>query len=200
MPVFPGDPEPAFEPVATVEEDGYAMTTYRLTSHAGTHVDAPAHIVAGGGTLDEVGLDRLVTEGLTLDVSHRDPHGPIPLVELEPHLAEVRERDIVLLHSGNARNYGSDVYWTGWSFPDAEASHALIARGVSGIGFDGPSADPVDSATLELHRIWLGAGCLILESLANLERLPQRAQLVVAPLKVAGADGAPARVLALLPD
>ena len=200
MPVFPGLPEPAFEPIAKVEDDGYAMTSYRMLNHIGTHVDAPAHQIAGGDTLDEIGLDRLVTEAVTIDVSHRDPHGAVPLAELEPHLRDVHEGDIVLLYSDNARNYGSDAYWTGWSYPDADASRALIDRGISAIGFDGPSADPVDTITFDLHRIWLGAGRMILENVTNLDRLPRRAQLVVAPLKVAAANGAPVRIFALLPD
>lgn len=200
MPVFPGLPQPAFDPIAKVEEDGYAMTSYTMLNHIGTHVDAPAHQIAGGDTLDEIGLERLVTDAVTIDVSHRDPHGPIPLAELEPALDKVRPGDIVLLYSGNARNYGTESYWTGWSYPDADSARALIDRGISAIGFDGPSADPVDSTTYELHRIWLGAGRMILENVANLDQLPERAQVVVAPMKVAAANGAPARIFALLPD
>ncbi|HEV7134838.1 MAG TPA: cyclase family protein [Gaiellaceae bacterium] len=200
MPVFPGLPEPAFEPIARVEDDGYAMTSYRMLNHIGTHVDAPAHQIAGGDTLDEIGLERLVTDALTIDVSGRTPHGPVPLAELEPHLDKVRPGDIVLFYSDNARNYGTDAYWTGWSYPDADASRALIERGISAIGFDGPSADPVDSTTFDLHRIWLGAGRMILENVNNLDRLPERAPIVVAPMKVAAANGAPARIFALLPE
>ncbi len=200
MPVFPGLPDPAFEPIATVEDDGYAMTSYRMLNHIGTHVDAPAHQIAGGDTLDEIGLERLVTDAVTIDVSHRDPHGPVTLAELEPHLDRVQSGDIVLFYSNNARNYGTDAYWTGWSYPDAGAARALIERGVSAVGFDGPSADPVDSTSFDLHRVWLGAGRMILENVNNLDQLPARAQIVVAPMKVAAANGAPARILALLPD
>jgi kynurenine formamidase len=200
MPVFPGLPDPSFEAIANVEEDGYAMTRYSMLNHIGTHVDAPAHQIAGGDTLDEIGLERLVTDALTIDVSARNPHGPIPLAELEPELGKVRAGDIVLLYSDNARNYGTDAYWTGWSYPDADAARALIDRGISAIGFDGPSADPVDTTTFDLHRIWLGAGRMILENVANLDRLPERAQVVVAPMKVARANGAPVRIFALLPD
>jgi kynurenine formamidase len=199
MPVFPGLPEPAFEPIAKVEEDGYAMTSYRMLNHIGTHVDAPAHQIAGGDTLDEIGLDRLVTEALTLDVSDRPP-GPMTRQELEPHLAKIRAGDIVFLYSNNGRNWGTEAYWTGWSYPDADAAQALIERGISAIGFDGPSADPVDSTTYELHRVWLGAGRMIIENATNLDQLPERANVVVAPLKVRAANGAPARIFALLPD
>ena len=200
MPVFPGLPDPSFEHIAEVEQDGYAMTRYSMLNHIGTHVDAPAHQIAGGDTLDEIGLERLVTDAVRIDVSHRAPHGPVPLDELQAELERVRAGDIVLFYSDNARNYGGDAYWTGWSYPDAEASRALIERGISAIGFDGPSADPVDSTTFDLHRIWLSAGRMILENVNNLDQLPDRAQVVVAPMKVARANGAPTRIFALLPD
>ena len=71
---------------------------------------------------------------------------------------------------------------------------------MSAVGFDAPSADPVDSTTMDLHRIWLSAGRMILENVNNLDLLPDRAQIVVAPMKVARANGAPTRIFALLPD
>ena len=199
MPIFPGLPGPTFKPIAKVEEDGYAMSDYHLLNHIGTHVDAPAHQIAGGDSLDEVGLDRLVTDAVTLDVSARAP-GPLTADELEPHLDKIRRGDIVFLYSNNGRNWGSEGYWTGWSYPDADASRALIQKGISAIGFDGPSADPVESTTFDLHRIWLSAGRLIIENATNLDRLPERVQVVVAPLKVREANGAPVRIFALLSD
>ena len=198
MPIFPGLPRPTFRPIAAVEQDGYAMSEYHLLNHIGTHVDAPAHQIAGGATLDEIPLDRLVTDAVTIDVSQRE-HGAIGLAEIEPYLARVHEGDLVFLYSDNARNYGADAYWTGWSYPDAEAACALIERGISGIGFDGPSADPVDSTTFDLHHVWLSAGRLILENLTNLGELPARVSVVVAPMKVREANGAPARIFALVP-
>jgi arylformamidase len=196
MPIFPGLPDPSFRPIAKVEDDGYAMSEYHLLNHVGTHVDAPAHQIAGGDTLDEIGLERLVTDAVTIDVSRRTP-GPIAADELAPELDRVQRGDIVFLYSDNGRNWGSEAYWTGWSYPDADAARALIDRGISAVGFDGPSADPVDSTTFDLHRIWLGAGRMIIENLTNLEQLPPRVQVVVAPMKVRDANGAPTRVFAL---
>ena len=98
MPVFPGLPDPSFEPIAKVEEDGYAMTRYAMLNHIGTHVDAPAHQIAGGDTLDEIGLERLVTDAIRIDVSYRDPHGAIPLDEIREQLDDVRAGDIVLFY------------------------------------------------------------------------------------------------------
>ncbi|HJQ74061.1 MAG TPA: cyclase family protein [Gaiellaceae bacterium] len=199
MPLYPGLPSPSFHDFAEVRRDGYAMSEYHLLNHIGTHVDAPSHQVADGATLDEIPLESLVTDAVTVDLSGR-AHGAIGWDELEPLLGDLRAGDWLFLHSDNGRNWGTDEYWTGWSYPDAAASRALVERGIVGIGFDGPSADPVDTETFDLHKVWLSGGRMILENLTNLGLLPARAQVVVAPLKVRAANGAPARVLAFVPD
>ena len=198
MPLYPGIPDPSFTDIARVEDDGYAMSEYHLINHIGTHVDAPAHQIAGGDTLDEIPLERLVTDAVVLDFSGNGG-GPLTTGDVAPHLGKIRPGDLVFLYSDNARNWGSDAYWTGWRYPDADASRALVETGLSGIGFDGPSADPVDTTTFDLHKIWLGAGRLIIENMTNLDQLPERAQVVVAPLKVRAANGGPARIFAFVP-
>ena len=198
MAVYPGIPQPAFRDIARVADDGYAMSEYHLINHIGTHIDAPAHQILNGNTLDEIPLERLITDAVTIDVSDLEP-GPIDRATLERRTGEVRRGDFVFLYSDNARNYGTDAYWTGWSFPDADAAQMLIDRGISGIGFDGPSCDPVDTTTFDLHCVWLGAGRLILENLTNLGELPARCRVVIAPLKVRDANGGPSRVFAFLP-
>ena len=199
MPVMEGIAAPQFDDLASVVADGYAMSRYTFINHTGTHVDAPAHQIAGGATLDDIPLDRLVTQALTVDLTGHKP-GPVGIDDLGGTMALVREGDLVLFSSGNAQNWGTDAYWHGWCYPDAASTLALIDRGVAGVGFDGPSADPVDSVDYPLHRLWLGAGKIILENLASLAELPRRCRIIVAPLKVRGANGGPARVLALLDD
>jgi kynurenine formamidase len=194
---YPGIPQPSFHDIARVENDGYAMSEYNLVNHIGTHVDAPSHQIAGGDTLDDIGLERLVTDAVTLDFRDHDK-GALTLADLEPHLDNIRQGDLVFISSGNDRHWGEEAYWTGWCYPDAEASQAIIDRGVSGVGFDGPAADPVDTTTFDLHKVWLGAGRLIIENLSNLGALPARVLVVVAPMKVRRANGAPARVFALI--
>jgi kynurenine formamidase len=194
---YPGIPEPSFRDIARVENDGFAMSEYHLVNHIGTHVDAPAHQIAGGDTLDDIALERLVTDAVTLDFRDHDK-GALTLGDVEPHLDEIGAGDLVFMASGNDSNWGREEYWNGWCYPDAEASRAIIERGVSGIGFDGPSADPVDTTTFDLHKVWLSAGRLIIENLSNLTELPPRVRVVVAPMKVRRANGAPARVFALI--
>jgi kynurenine formamidase len=199
MPVMAGITPPEFRDLADVATDGYAMSQYTFINHTGTHVDAPAHQIVGGASLDDIPLDRLVTDALTIDLTGHDP-GPVGPAGLGGALEQVRPGDIVLFRSDNAANWGTDAYWHGWCYPDAAATRALIGRGVSGVGFDGPSADPVDSVDFELHQMWLGAGKIIIENLAGLAELPARCRIVVAPLKVRGANGGPARVLAFVDE
>ncbi len=199
MPLMDGIEAPRFEELAVVEIDGYAMSRYSFTNHSGTHVDAPAHQIAGGDTLDKIPIERLVTQAVVIDVRDHAP-GAVDTEVVAPYLPGLRANDLVLFCSGNAARWGTDGYWHGWCYPDAEATAALIECKISGVGFDGPSADPVESQTYELHRRWLSAGRVILENLASLDQLPPRCQLVVAPLKVRNANGAPARVLALVDD
>jgi arylformamidase len=197
MPVMEGITPPSFRNVAEVAADGYAMSQYTFVNHTGTHVDAPAHQIAGGATLDDIPLEHLVTEALTIDVTGHPP-GPVGLTTIGRFLPQLRRSDIVLFRSGNSANWGTEAYWHGWCYPDAAASAAFIEAGVSGVGFDGPSADPVDTPDYELHRIWLSAGAIIVENLTGLDQLPARCRIVVAPLKVSGANGGPARVLAFV--
>jgi len=199
MPVMEGIEAPEFRDLAHVATDGYAMSKYTFVNHTGTHVDAPAHQIAGGASLDEIPLDRLVTDALTIDLSGHEP-GPVGPADLAGEVDQVRPGDLVLFRSDNALNWGTDAYWSGWCYPDAIAAQALIDLGVSGIGFDGPSADPVDTEDYRLHQLWLGAGKVIIENLASLAELPARCRIVVAPLKVRAANGGPARVFAFLDD
>jgi arylformamidase len=199
MPVMEGIEPPQFRDFADVSVDGYAMSQYTFANHTGTHVDAPSHQIAGGASLDQIPLDKLVTYAVTIDLTGHEP-GPVGPADLDSQLDQVLAGDLVLFRSGNARNWGIDAYWYGWCYPDKLAAQVLIDRDVAGIGFDGPSADPVDTDTYELHRLWLGAGKIIIENLASLAELPDRCRIVVAPLKVRNANGGPARVFALVDD
>lgn len=57
MPVYPGDPEASIELVQILERDGWNMRRLGINSHDGTHVNVPAHMVAGGRTLDDYAPD-----------------------------------------------------------------------------------------------------------------------------------------------
>lgn len=194
MPVFPGTPAPVLQPAATLETAGFRETSLTLTSHTGTHMDAPAHLLPQGLTLDAYPAERLIGRGLLLDCRGQAIDPPL-LAEIPPGLA----RDaFLLLHTGWWKTWDSGAYFQGCPFLPPAMASALVALGLRGVGIDGPSVDPISSDTLPAHRILLGAGLLILENLARLDQLTDAPFTLCAfPLPYPNADGAPARVIAL---
>lgn len=86
MPVFPGDPEVDVRPAAELERDGFAVARLELGSHSGTHVDAPAHSIAGGRTIDEVAVDELTGPAVVLQLPGLAPREVITRAHLAPLL------------------------------------------------------------------------------------------------------------------
>jgi kynurenine formamidase len=199
MPVHPGDPGVVFEPALTIARDGAAVTAVSLGSHTGTHVDAPAHAIPGGRTIDRVGLDELAGEALILHVADRVSDGlgidgaalGLDLLGSVPRLVAIR--------TGWDRHFGTERYLR-HPYLIASAARRLMELGMRVLAVDTPSPDPTPSGgeppVLAVHEAVLGGDGLIVENLRGLDRLGRRARLGVFPLPLVGADGAPARVVA----
>jgi arylformamidase len=171
-PVWPGDPPVAVEPVARLEAgDPAAVSRLVLGTHTGTHVDPPAHFVAGGATVDEIGLDVLV--------------GPAVVVEAGQLAAAVGGHERVLLKTGAGDRFGVVT---------AGTARQLVEAGVRLVGVDTLSIEPATD-DYPVHRLLLGAGVVIVEGLDLSATPPGEYQLVCLPLRIAGGDGAPARAV-----
>jgi arylformamidase len=192
LPVWPGDPPVLLEPVTRVEEGDVAdVSRLVLGTHTGTHVDPPAHFLAGGATVDELPLDVLVGPAVVADV----PGGrAIDAARLE-RLALPAGTTRLLLKTSDGPRAVAD---TGALTPDGAAW--LVERGVRLVGADTLSIEPATDE-YPVHRLLLGVGVIIVEGL-DLSAAPAgRYQLVCLPLRIAGGDGAPARAVLLpLPE
>lgn len=211
MPMFPGDPPVSLTPLGSLEADGFVSHLASLPAHSGTHVDAPAHVLAGGEALADLPLWRFAGPGVVLDVRER-PGLAVTVADLEPHLAWLRAQAaaFALLLTGDAERWGQPGYYTDGAHltPGAAlllAGLALPGGELSGLGLDAASVDPPydpydphGSRHLPAHRALLGAGMVIVENLRGLERLPL-AGFDFLCLPVLGGDGSPVRAAALLP-
>lgn len=192
MPVWPGDPGVFMETRTTVEVQGYRVRRLELNGHAGTHLDAPAHVLAGGAGVEAVPLERCLGPGVVLDVRGRE-------VVRAGDLDGIDGAAFALLRSGHDRHWGLPAYYEAFPRLDADAARRLAAAGLRGVGLDWPSPDGPESAELPAHKILLDAGLVLVENLRGLERLPERGFLfLAAPLALAGGDGSPVRAFALL--
>lgn len=207
VPTYPGQPPLETEVIRTNDEHGFQLTRVHLNTHHGTHVDAPCHFVSGGPqTLSDFTGPALVGRGVVLNV----PVGPgegVTAEHCEAALAAIGgklpERPIILLRTGFQDRYGLDpeMHGTRHTFITGDAAEWLVGHGAKIVGIDATSFECHGSAIpaeTPAHNTLLGAGVLLIEEMTGLHQVDWPAPLiVVAPLPLRGADGAPCRVFAL---
>ncbi|NDV28725.1 cyclase family protein [Desulfovibrio sp. JC010] len=199
MPVFPGTETPRIEEVFSHEVHGFQEHRLTLFSHIGTHIDAPAHMIKDGTTLDRMETDRFVGPGVCIDCTHRnsaDPH--ISIDDLAAYESEISESDFVILNSGWYKNWGTDKYFKHYPALTPEAARWLTDFDLKGVGVDVISIDSAESGNYEVHSILLEQDTIAIENLTELHLLPADCFLFSClPLKYENADGSPVRALAI---
>ncbi len=202
MPVWPTSPLPTFEPVGLVPRDGYAVERVNCLTHTGTHMDAPYHFLEDGIPVDRIPPAKLVGPSVVLDVRSELKGNIIPQAALERHWPKGLAPEIVLLRTGWSRERAPTRRYL-YEFPgiDPEGAQWLVGQGVKGVGIDTLGIDPFTNQKFEAHKVLLKKGIWILEALDHLDELKEGVvyTLIAAPLKIAGASGAMARVFALEP-
>ena len=189
---WPGDPPVLIERAESLEEGGSCnLTLLAMPAHCGTHVDAPLHYLPGGDGVDAMPPGALIGPCRVVPIRHRESVRP---EELARHRIRRGER-VLFKTRGSARYWRSDTFVEDFVYVSKEAARYLAGRGVAAVGMDYLSVGGFRKDLAETHRILLEAGVWIIEGL-NLARVrPGRYDLVCLPLRIEGADGAPARAL-----
>ncbi|MEZ5363160.1 MAG: cyclase family protein [Bryobacterales bacterium] len=176
--------------------------------HGFTHVDAPRHILPDGPTTSELALDALVGEAAVLDLSDVGPGAAIDAGMLAGRGEHLRKRDRILIRTDWDKHRSLHVpeFWSEAPYLTRDACEWLMSFEPLLIGFDFPQDEPIrgllDGRTAPLeefvsHDVLLRQGVILVEYLCNLGQIHQdRTRIVVLPLRVLGADGAPARAIA----
>ena len=188
LPVWPGDTAFSFERTWKME-DSSPVNVARMTmsTHSGTHADAPLHYAADG--LDAAGMDLSPYLGECLVIDARGVSNEIDIGDL-PHIDSA---DRVLFRTWDA--FPHDEWRSDWLPIAPETVEWLALQGVRLIGTDAPSVDPQDSKTMAAHLAVLDHDLRILEGLV-LDDVPEgRYELIALPLKVAGGDAGLCRAI-----
>jgi arylformamidase len=191
VPAFPGDPPFELSPTRRIA-DGAPFNVARLVTgtHAGTHVDAPAHFVAGGATVDQLPLEILIGKALVVDIP-----GVARIERRDLERAGLRDDIRVLIktrtsgHPRAVRPQPEDA-----ASLSADAATYLVQAGIKLVGFDDLSIDGL-GPDFGAHQALLGAGVIVVEGLDLSEVEPGRYDMTCLPLRLAGGDGSPARVV-----
>ena len=181
LPVWPGDTQFGFERTWRIDE-GSPVNVGRMTmsTHSGTHADAPLHYAQGALDAASMEIDPYI--GTCLVVDARSVNGAIDIADL-PHIDSA---DRVLFRTWDS--FPHDEWRSDWLPIAPETVEWLALQGVRLIGTDAPSVDPQESKTMDAHHAVLKHDMRILEGLVLDDVDEGRYELVALPLKVGGGD------------
>lgn len=191
--------------------DQFQVTWLTLSCHAFTHVDALAHILPDGNTIDQTPLDQLVGWCHVINLEEVAPNTEITEEMLKGVCPDLRPGSRIIMRTcwSRQRSPGTPEFWLDAPFMSRDACLWLLEKKITAIGFDFPQDWPIRLSLKNTsekvpfkehvtHDTLLRNGIAMVEYLANTDAIREdEVLLVAAPLKVAAGDGAPARVLAI---
>lgn len=167
------------------------VTSISMPAHTGTHLDAPLHFVRDAEPIDRMPLDAGIGEARVISIANPEV---VTREELEQYRPARGER--LLLKTANSdRCWKRRCFLKEFVHLNAGAAAYLVDCAIQLVGIDYLSIGAYEGDGVETHRILLGAGIWALEGLNLSEIEPGRYELICLPLKLIGADGAPARAL-----
>lgn len=214
MPVFPGLPQVEITMHASHEEQGGitdseivspAVNRLDLGEHTGTHVDAINHMARQfrGQSIDTMPLAMFYTDGICLDLSHKDLRELIETTDLEHALSEagleIKPGDTVLLYTDHYRRAFGTEDWDNGPGISIDAARWLGQQKIAAFGVETMSPGVRHVSNKEVHRICGELGFTHYENMVNLYQLIGRGRFrfIGLPLKIRGGTGSPVRAIAV---
>jgi arylformamidase len=191
VPQYPEDP-PFFRRMISdfSKGDPCRVSLLSMSSHSGTHIDAPAHFIRDGKTIDQYEPKDFILPAQVVEIKDTSC---VRRPELE-HL-ETSPGEALLLRTENSRNRIADsgAFHERFVYLSAEAADWCVERRLAMVGIDYLGVDPYGDERFPAHHKLLAAGILAVEGLDLREALPGRYTLVCVPLSIEGGEAAPAR-------
>ncbi len=128
--VWPGAETPVLAPAATLEADGFRETELKFLSHTGTHMDAPAHMLKDGATLEDIPVEQFFGRARVMDCRNFGPGSRIEASDLPP----LEDIDFLLLATGWEEKWGSPAYFGPFPVLSRAASEKLCRQRPEGRG------------------------------------------------------------------
>ena len=197
MRVFPGSPQPSFIEWSKFEIHGYSSEVMFLSTHTGTHIDAPSHFIPDSRTIDKIKVSRFVSRSILI----KPPKKADQQITLNDIInCKINANDTVVFATGWEKRFKNDNYMMNNPGLSLDAAEYLVSNRVNAVAIDGPSIDRGVDNNFNIHSALLSNDIPIIENLCNLEELSsvKSFTLIVNPLKLVGASGSPVRAIALV--
>ncbi len=191
--VYPGDRQFSQEWMSSLKDGAdYNLSALTLSSHAGTHLDAPAHLLKNGMTLDKYPINRFIVPAEVISVEGDESIPALAIPDLEKNKGEA-----LLFKTQNSRRgiLRSKVFSEEFVYLSLEAAKLCVSSGVSLVGIDSLSVDKYEDTSLPAHHALLENDVLILEGIDLADVPCGRYTLICLPLRVKDAEASPARAV-----
>jgi kynurenine formamidase len=194
------DPKLSVSWHCTLDTLGYNLSRIVMSTHQGTHIDAPKHFFNKGECIDEIALERCIVRAVKVDLTGKKPDSAIDPVDLEPYEEFIDAGCCILLQTGWEDHLSEKSYFSGFPYVSKALADWFADKKIGLVGMDMPT--PNDEDWKYVHVKMLGAGVLIVEGLVNMRLLPEKKEFTfyALPLKLQGRDGSPVRAIAVLDD
>jgi arylformamidase len=195
--VFPGSPLPKFITWNKMEIHDYHSEVVFMSTHTGTHMDAPSHFVTGVSSIDQIPVNRFISRAILVKISKTSDE-LITAGEIEASKIKILEGNSVVFSTSWENEVDNDYYFNHSPGLSEDAAEYLIDKRVNAVCIDSPSIDRGSDINFPVHKLLLSKDILIVENLCNLSKIDnQNFTLIMTPLKLSGASGSPIRAIAI---
>ncbi len=199
IPSFPGSPKPQFISWSNLKEDGYNLELLFLSSHTGTHLDAPYHFVKNGLKINQIPLDRLIGKAILIKIKKTKNNAitKSDIMLFERKNGKIPNKSSIFFFTGWQKNLQKKNYFTENPGLDISAARYIASKKINLVGIDSPSIDLGNDESFNVHHIFSKNNILIVENLTNLKKISSKEfNFTILPLKLKDATGSPVRAIA----
>lgn len=195
--MYPGSMSPLIHRKFTIEDDGFRECNMQMSSHTGTHIDSPAHMIEDGKYLDDFTVEKFIGKAIVINLSTINRED-ITIDDINKYEKDLQEVDFVLFNTAWDKYWNSSRYYKGYPCLTTEAAEYIASFKLKGVGVDTISVDKIDSKQYDVHNILLQHNLVIIENLTNLNKITgDKFTFSALPISFDHSDGSPVRAVAI---
>lgn len=195
--VFPGSPLPKFITWTKMDVHNYDSEVIFMSTHTGTHMDAPSHFARDVSSIDKIAVSRFISKAILIKIK-KGSDQLITASEIETSNVSIMEGDTIVFSTLWENEVDKDYFFSHSPGLAEDAAKYLVNKKVNAVCIDSPSIDRGSDNNYPVHKILLSKEILVVENLCNLSKLNrQYFTLIITPLKLFGASGSPIRAIAV---